>query len=177
MISEKMKRLVDNNGAIREMFEEGNRLKKKFGEENVYDFSLGNPSTKPPKEVNEAIINNLKDDEIHAYMSNSGYEDVREKIAKSLNCKFKTNYTSENIIMSVGAAGGLNVALKSILNPDDEVIVFVPYFMEYINYIENYDGKVVEVACNENFEPDLKDFENKISEKTKAIIINSPKTK
>lgn len=174
MISKKMKNLVNNNSTIREMFEEGNRLKKQYGEENVYDFSLGNPSTEPPKEVNESIINNLENKDIHAYMSNSGYEDVREKIAKSLNHKFKTNYTSKNIIMSVGAAGGLNVVLKSILNPDDEVIVFIPYFMEYKNYIENYDGKVVEVACNENFEPNLSELENKISEKTKAIIINSP---
>ena len=118
MISDKMKNLVSNNSTIREMFEEGNRLKKKYGEENVFDFSLGNPSVDPPIEVTKSIQKFSNIPNIHAYMSNSGYEDVREKIANSLNLKFSTNYTKENIVMSVGAAGGLNVALKSILNPE-----------------------------------------------------------
>lgn len=174
MISDKMKKLVKNNSTIREMFEEGNKLKKKYGEENVFDFSLGNPSVEPPEEVNKSIKNCLEIKNIHSYMSNSGYDDVREKVAQFLNKKFSTNYIKEGIIMSCGAAGGLNVVLKSILNPDDEVIVFVPYFMEYGYYIDNYNGKVVEVSCNDSFEPDLKDFEEKISSKTKAIIINSP---
>ena len=174
MISKKMMNLVNNNGAIREMFEEGNKLKKKYGEENVYDFSLGNPSSEPPKEVKDEIIKSLETKNIHSYMSNSGYEDVREKIANYLNNKFCMNYNKESIIMSVGAAGGLNVTLKSIINPEDEVIVFVPYFMEYKHYIENYNGKIVEVKCTIGFEPDLKDFESKITSKTKAIIINSP---
>ena len=174
MISDKMKKLVKNNSTIREMFEEGNKLKKKYGEENVFDFSLGNPSVEPPKEVNKSIKNCLEIKNIHSYMSNSGYDDVREKVAQFLNKKFSTSYIKEGIIMSCGAAGGLNVVLKSILNPDDEVIVFVPYFMEYGYYVDNYNGKVVEVSCNDSFEPDLKDFEEKISSKTKAIIINSP---
>ena len=174
MVSDKMKKLVKNNSTIREMFEEGNRLKKKYGEENVFDFSLGNPSVEPPEEVNKSIKNCLEIKNIHSYMSNSGYDDVREKVAQFLNKKFSTNYTKEGIIMSCGAAGGLNVVLKSILNPDDEVIVFVPYFMEYGYYVDNYNGKVVEVSCNDSFEPDLNDFEEKISSKTKAIIINSP---
>lgn len=174
MISDKMKKLVKNNSTIREMFEEGNKLKKKYGEENVFDFSLGNPSVEPPEEVNKSIKNCLEIKNIHSYMSNSGYDDVREKVAQFLNKKFSTNYIKEGIIMSCGAAGGLNVVLKSILNPDDEVIVFVPYFMEYGYYVDNYNGKVVEVSCNDSFEPDLKDFEEKISSKTKAIIINSP---
>ena len=174
MISDKMKKLVKNNSTIREMFEEGNKLKKKYGEENVFDFSLGNPSVEPPEEVNKSIKNCLEIKNIHSYMSNSGYDDVREKVAQFLNKKFSTNYIKEGIIMSCGAAGGLNVVLKSILNPDDEVIVFVPYFMEYGYYVDNYNGKVVEVSCNDSFEPDLNDFEEKISSKTKAIIINSP---
>ena len=174
MISDKMKKLVKNNSTIREMFEEGNKLKKKYGEENVFDFSLGNPSVEAPEEVNKSIKNCLEIKNIHSYMSNSGYDDVREKVAQFLNKKFSTNYIKEGIIMSCGAAGGLNVVLKSILNPDDEVIVFVPYFMEYGYYIDNYNGKVVEVSCNDSFEPDLKDFEEKINSKTKAIIINSP---
>jgi len=174
MISESMKELVKNNSVIREMFEEGKRLIKEYGEENVFDFSLGNPSVMPPKEVNEAIKKTLEDNDIHTYMSNCGYEDVRKKVAFSLNNRFKTDFKETNIIMCVGAAGGLNVSLRTILNPDDEVIVCIPYFMEYRNYIENYGGKIVEVSCNENFEPDIVDFENKISEKTKAVIIDSP---
>ena len=174
MISNRMKKLVNNNSVIRQMFEEGKKLKKKYGEENVYDFSLGNPSVQPPDEVNFAIRKSLDINSIHNYMSNSGYEDVRQKIAESLNLRFNTKYSNKNIIMSVGAAGGINVTLESILNPDEEVIVFIPYFMEYKNYIENYNGKVVEVLCNENFEPDMEDFEKKITSNTKAVIVNSP---
>ena len=174
MISNRMKKLVNNNSVIRQMFEEGKKLKEKYGVENVYDFSLGNPSVKPPDEVNLAIRKSLEENSIHNYMSNSGYEDVRQKIAESLNSRFNTKYSNKNIIMSVGAAGGINVTLEAILNPDEEVIVFIPYFMEYKNYIENYNGKVVEVLCNENFEPDMEDFEKKITSYTKAVIVNSP---
>lgn len=174
MIAKNMERLVKNNSVIREMFEEGKKLVKQYGKENVYDFSLGNPSVEPPKQVNIAIKKCLEDKNIHAYMANNGYEDVRKIIANSLNNRFATNFNEKNINMCVGAAGGLNVVLKSILNPDDEVIVLVPYFMEYRNYIENYQGKVIEVSCNENFEPDMTDFEDKINAKTKSVIINNP---
>ena len=174
MIAKNMEKLVKNNSVIREMFEEGKRLVKQYGKENVYDFSLGNPSVEPPKQVNEAIEKCLEDKNIHAYMSNNGYEDVRKMIANSLNHRFATNFKESNICMCVGAAGGLNVALKAILNPEDEVIVLIPYFMEYRNYIENYNGNVVEVLCNEDFEPDIADFEKKITTKTKAVIINNP---
>ena len=178
MISDKMKKLVKNNSVIREMFEEGKRLSKIYGEENVYDFSLGNPNVPAPKEVNEAIVKILETEDscfVHGYMSNSGYEDVREKIAQNINKKFGTDFKSNNLIMTVGAASGLNIVLKSILNPEDEVIVFAPYFSEYNNYIENYDGKVVKISPNlVNFMPNLKEFEEKINEKTKAVIINTP---
>lgn len=178
MISDKMKNLVKNNSVIREMFEEGKRLAKIYGKENVYDFSLGNPNVPAPKEVNEAIINVLKTEDscfVHGYMSNSGYEDVREKIAQNINKKFGTDFKSNNLIMTVGAASGLNIILKSILNPEDEVIVFAPYFSEYNNYIQNYDGKVVKVSPNlVDFMPNLEEFEEKINEKTKAVIINTP---
>lgn len=178
MISDKMKKLVENNSVIREMFEEGKRLSKIYGKENVYDFSLGNPNLPAPKEVNEAIINVLQNEDscfVHGYMSNSGYEDVREKIAESINKKFETNFKAKNLIMTVGAASGLNIVLKSILNSEDEIIVFAPYFSEYNNYIQNYDGKVIKVSPNtETFMPNLKEFEEKINEKTKAVIINTP---
>ena len=178
MISEKMKDLVKNNSVIREMFEEGKRLAKKYGKENVYDFSLGNPSVPAPKKVNESIKKIIDTEDslmVHGYMSNAGFEDVRKKIAESINNRFGTNFSAENIIMTVGAASGINIILKSILNSNDEVITFAPYFMEYKNYVKNYDGKLVEISPNtENFQPKLDEFESKITEKTKAVIINTP---
>ncbi len=178
MISDKMKKLVNNNSVIRQMFEEGKKLASIYGKENVYDFSLGNPSVPAPKEVNEAIKNIVDSEEsisLHGYMSNSGYEDVREAIANSINQKFNTDFDENNIIMTVGAASGMNIVLKSILNPNEEVIVFAPYFVEYKNYVNNYDGKIVEVLCKESdFQPDLEEFEQKINKNTRAVIINSP---
>lgn len=178
MIADKMKNLVKNNSVIREMFEEGKRLEEIYGKEKVYDFSLGNPSVPAPEKVKEAIIDIVQKEDpcfLHGYMSNAGFEDVREEIAQSINKRFSTNFNFKNIIMTVGAASGLNIVLKSILNPGDEVIVFAPYFSEYNNYIRNYDGTVVIVSPNiENFEPDLYEFEEKINEKTKAVIINTP---
>ncbi len=178
MVADNMKKLVQNNSVVREMFEEGKRLKKIYGENNVYDFSLGNPNLPAPNKVKEAIIDILEKEDscmIHGYTSNSGFEEVREKIAITINNKFSTEFTFKNIIMTAGAASGLNIVLKSILNPDDEVIVFAPYFSEYNHYIHNYNGMVRVVNTNkENFEPNLIEFEQKINEKTKAIIINTP---
>lgn len=178
MISEKMKPLVQNNSAIRIMFEEGKRLASIYGAENVYDFSLGNPNVPAPKEVEEAILEVLKEEEstfVHGYMSNSGYEDVRETIAQSLNERFGTNFGFRNILMTVGAASGLNIILKTLLNAEDEVITFAPYFLEYGSYVRNYDGKLVVVSPNTlNFQPNLDEFAEKITAKTKAVIINTP---
>lgn len=178
MISDKMKELVKNNSVIREMFEEGNRLAKIYGKENVFDFSLGNPSVPAPEKVKEAIIKIAESEDpcfLHGYMSNSGFEDVREKIAENINKKFETNFSSKNLIMTVGAACGLNIVLKSIINSGEEVIVFAPYFSEYNNYIKNYDGVITIVPANlKTFEPNLEEFEKKINSKTKAVIINTP---
>ncbi len=178
MISEKMKNFTKNSSAIRAMFEDGKNLAKIYGKENVYDFSLGNPSVEPPKEVKEAIYKILDTESpnfIHGYTNNSGYEDVRDAIANSINQKFETNFNFKNIIMTCGAAAGLNIVLKCILNPNDEVIVFAPFFGEYSNYIKNYDGKVIIVEPNtENFQIKLNDFETKITKNTKAVIINTP---
>lgn len=178
MISDKMKDLVKNNSVIREMFEEGNRLAKIYGKENVFDFSLGNPSVPAPEKVKEAIIKIAESEDpcfLHGYMSNSGFEDVREKIAENINKKFETNFSSKNLIMTVGAASGLNIVLKSIINSGEEVIVFAPYFSEYNNYIKNYDGVITIVPANlKTFEPNLEEFEKKINSKTKAVIINTP---
>ena len=178
MISEKMMPLLRNNSAIRMMFEEGNRLAALFGRENVYDFSLGNPSVPAPPEVNQAIRDVLEEEDtllVHGYMSNSGYEDVREAIAQSLNDRFGTGFGARNLIMTVGAASALNIILKAVLNPDDEVLTFAPYFVEYGNYVRNYDGKLVVVpADTETFQPNLAVFRSMINKRTKAVIINTP---
>ena len=178
MISEKMQPLIHNNSAIRAMFEEGKRLASIYGAENVYDFSLGNPNVPAPAEVNQAICDIIKEEEstfIHGYMSNAGYEDVRQAVAKSLNRRFGTSFHQNNILMTVGAASGLNVILKTLLNPEDEVITFAPYFVEYGNYVRNYDGKLVVISPDtRDFEPNLNEFEEKITPRTKAVIINTP---
>jgi len=178
MISEKMIKLTQNNSAIRAMFEEGNRLAALHGRENVYDFSLGNPNFPSPEAVKQAIIDLATEEDpvtLHGYMSNIGYPDVRRAIADSLNEKFDTSFDENCIIMSVGAAGGLNVVLKTLLNPGDEVIVISPYFVEYGNYINNFDGKLVAVPANaDDFQPDHEKLRSAITAKTKAVILNSP---
>lgn len=179
MIADKMQNMVKNSSAIRAMFEEGNRLAKIYGAENVFDFSLGNPNVPAPQAVKDAIIDILNEEEpvaLHGYTnSNAGYEDVREAVAASLNERFGTAFAGKNIVMTVGAAGGLNVALKILLNPGDEVIVFAPYFGEYRSYTANFDGVLVAISPNtEDFQPKLDEFEAKITEKTKAVIVNTP---
>lgn len=178
MISEKMVGLVQNSSIIRAMFEEGKKLADIYGEENVYDFSIGNPSVEPPVEVKEAIIDIITNESpnlVHGYMNNSGYEDVRAVVAKHINNTQGTSFVEENIVMTVGAAGGLNVIFKALLNKGDEVIVFAPYFGEYRSYVSNYDGVLVEVSPNTvDFQPNLEEFKEKITAKTKAVIINTP---
>ena len=178
MISEKMKPYVKNNSAIRMMFEEGNRLRAKYGADKVFDFSLGNPSVPAPDCVREAIIelaNETDPTVLHGYMSNAGFEDVRQTIAESLNKRFDTKFSAKNLIMTVGAASGLNVILKTILNPGEEVSVFAPYFLEYGAYVRNYDGVLVEISPDTTtFQPNLVEFEKKITPKTRAVIVNTP---
>lgn len=178
MISERMKPYVNNNSAIRAMFEEGNRLKALYGEDKVFDFSIGNPNVPAPDCVQETIIDLVKNMDpvvLHGYMNNAGFEDVRQSIAESLNRRFGTNFAAKNLIMTVGAASGLNITFKALLNPGDEVIVFAPYFLEYGAYVKNYDGVLVEVSPDTStFQPNLEEFKSKINEKTKAVIVNNP---
>ena len=176
MISERMKPYVNNNSAIRAMFEEGNRLKALYGEDKVFDFSIGNPNVPAPDCVQETIIDLVKNMDpvvLHGYMNNAGFEDVRQSIAESLNRRFGTNFAAKNLIMTVGAASGLNITFKALLNPGDDV--FAPYFLEYGAYVKNYDGVLVEVSPDTStFQPNLEEFKSKINEKTKAVIVNNP---
>ena len=178
MISEKMKGYVKNSSVIRAMFEEGKRMAAIYGADHVYDFSLGNPNVPAPAKVKEAVYDILENEDslmVHGYMSNSGYDDVRGTIAEHLNGLYGTTYKADNLLMIVGAAGGMNVFMKTILNPGDEVITFSPYFTEYRAYVTNYDGKLVEIPCDaETFQPDVEALAANVNERTKAVIINSP---
>lgn len=178
MISNLMKQYVEQSSPIRAMFEEGKRLSEIYGKENVFDFSLGNPNVEPPESVKNSIIEILNSETptyVHGYMNNSGYEDVRKSISSNLNEKYGTNLTEESIVMTCGAAGGLNVIFKTLLNEGDEVIIFAPFFGEYKFYVANYGGVIKVVSPDLNtFEPNLKEFEDKITKRTKAVIINTP---
>lgn len=169
------KEKVINSSWIRKMFEEGENLAKIHGEENVFNFSLGNPYKEPPKKIKESVSKFMEEEGLHKYMTNAGFVDVREKIAQHLNKESLTKIQGRNIIMTSGAAGGLNIILKSLLNKDEEIIVFAPYFVEYAFYAENHRGKIKVVdTSHNNFIPRAEDLKSALNEKTKAVIINSP---
>ena len=176
MISAKIKEKLASGSAIRKMFEEGNRLKKIYGEDKVFDFSIGNPDLEPPKEVADAL-KELADNPtpgMHGYMSNSGYESTRAAIAAQRASQSGLEISAGAVCMTVGAASAMNDVLHSLLDDGDEVIVLAPFFMEYINYIENHNGKVIIVQTDDKFMPDFDAIKAAITPKTKAIIINSP---
>lgn len=178
VISEEMERLLATGSTLRAMFEEGKKMRKEFGAENVYDFSLGNPSVPTPPEFNEAlkeVIDTTDSMMLHGYMSNAGYEISREAIAQDLNQRFGTSFRMENVTMTVGAANALVVAMKILINPGDEVIIFAPFFLEYRNYISDFGGVTVVVPPNPpTFMPDMEQFAAAITEKTRAVIIDNP---
>lgn len=175
MFSEKIMTNLQSSSWIRAMFEEGAKLAAIYGADNVYDFSLGNPYAEPPEEVLNSLKKHIDQKGLYRYMNNAGYPEVREKIAQALQKESAVQLSANNVVMTVGAAGGLNVVLKSILNPGEEVIVFAPYFVEYNFYVDNHGGKTVVVSPDTStFEPDLIALEKHISQKTKALIINNP---
>lgn len=176
MFSKEVVAALEGSSMIRKMFEEGNALRKQYGDDKVYDYSLGNPTIEPPAEVKQALKDIANSDEkgMHRYMSNSGYEFTREAIAKMLSKEASFEIPASNVVMTVGAAGGLNVTLRSLLNPGEEVIVLAPCFMEYFAYVKNFKGVVKVVETDEKFRPDVKAIEEAITPNTKAIIINSP---
>ena len=175
-ISKAILDVLEQSSWIRKMFEEGIELKKQFGEKNIFDLSLGNPLLEPPEKFKRKLIELSNSDEkgLHRYMPNQGFLSTREKVANSLAKESNFPITAEELIITTGAAGGLNAILKSILNPNDEIIVFSPFFVEYLFYIKNHNGIPVIAKTDGNFFPDLSDLSERITKNTKGIIINSP---
>ena len=167
---------IESGSWIREMFEIGERLKLKNGAENVFDFSLGNPVLEPPEEVHKELLNLLKipSKGMHRYMPNAGYFETREFIAGIMQKETKLPFKSDDLVMSVGAGGGLNVVLKSLLDPGDEVLALTPYFVEYRAYVENHGGILALARTTPEFQPDLNSIEETLNRQTKVVIINSP---
>jgi len=175
-ISKKMNEFARSASWIRKMFEEGARLKNEFGADNVFDFSLGNPDLPPPKEFQKTLMQLAADDMpgSHAYMPNNGYPFVREAVAASISREQGVDLTANEMLMTCGAAGGLNVTLKALLDPGDEVIILAPFFVEYKFYVDNHGGVSKVVATDRNFDLDREAIAEAVNERTKAIIINSP---
>jgi len=175
-ISSKIGEFMQRGSWIRKMFEEGARLKAKYGAEKVFDYTLGNPILPPPEEVITELQRIVRDgpDKMHGYMANAGYEEVRDKVARYLKKTFKIAFKAEHIVMTSGAGGGMNVFLKAVMDPGDEVIIIAPYFVEYLFYIDNHGGKPVKVNAGKDFDLDVSAVEKSITKKTKAIVICSP---
>ena len=176
MISSHIKEKLASGSLIRKMFEEGNKRKAIYGAENVFDFSIGNPDLEPPKEVKDALKAIVEEDVPggHGYMSNSGYEATRAAIAKKRSEESSVKVEANAVCMTVGAAAAMNDVFHSILDQGDEVILLAPFFMEYLNYIDNHGGKAVIVQTDDKFMPDVDSIIKAVTPKTKAIVINSP---
>jgi aspartate aminotransferase len=175
-IAKAIKDALSGGSAIRKMFEEGSRLKKLYGEDNVFDFSIGNPDLEPPKAFHDTLVKLASEDKkgSHGYMPNAGYMDVRNTLAKKVSREHGVDIDGSHLVMSVGAAGALNTVFKSILNPGDEVIVARPYFMEYRAYVANFGGVLVEVDSADDFNLNIEAIKKVLGEKTAAVLINSP---
>lgn len=174
-IAHKMESMISKSSWIRKMFEDGAKLKARHGQDKVFDFSLGNPNVPPPPVFREKLLEILNRPDIsHGYMPNSGYPDVREAVAKTLSKEQNVQVSGEDVVMTCGAAGAMNVVLKSILNPGEEVLVPAPYFVEYDAYAANHGGVIKAVPTGEDFIPDMSALSYAISPKTRAVLINSP---
>ncbi len=170
--------LGSKRSVIREIFEYGKKRSEEVGAENVFDFSLGNPSVNPPKEITETIISLLNNENatlLHGYTSAQGDLNTRKTIANKINRDFRLNLTENNIYVTCGAAASLSISLKAVLNDGEECVVFAPFFTEYRVFVENAGGKlIVSKPLDDSLQIDVKDLEDKITDKTKAVIINSP---
>ncbi|HQG31266.1 MAG TPA: pyridoxal phosphate-dependent aminotransferase [Deltaproteobacteria bacterium] len=172
-VSERMMGYMENSSWIRKMFEEGTRLKALHGAENVFDFSLGNPDVPPPGGV-LTMMSELSKTMNHGYMPNAGFPDARAEIAEYASQLYEVPLSGDDIVMSCGAGGGINVVLKAITNPADEIIAISPYFVEYGFYVENHGGILVKAPCGPDFLPSIENIQKAITRRTKAIIVNSP---
>ena len=175
-ISEYINSMIDKTSWIRKMFEEGARRKKEFGDDKVFDFSIGNPVFEPPVAVREALKKLAADTApgTHRYMPNPGYPETRTFMAETISSESGKPFAMQDIVMTCGAGGALNVVLRTLLNPDDEVLVIKPFFVDYLNYITNYRGKPVPVESNEDFSLNIEAIRAALTPRTKAMIINSP---
>ena len=175
-VSLKIRESIEKSSWVRKMFEEGARLKAEFGADNVYDFSLGNPDIDPPAAFFDVFkkMSNSTQKGVHGYMPNAGFMDVRNAVAKKIEKEHKVKLDGNSIIMTCGAAGGMNIVLKSILDPGEEVIVIKPFFGEYNFYISNHNGVPVAVDSNKDFSINIDAVEKAITDKTKGVIINTP---
>jgi len=174
--SKKIQSFIERSSWIRKMFEEGSVRKAKFGIENVFDFSLGNPNLEPPIRFKQILRELVEDSNPgqHAYMPNAGYVDTRQAVANYLNKNNRQTFGPDDIVMTTGAGGALNVVLKTILNQGEEIVIPSPYFVEYNFYIDNHQGVSRAVATGPGFSLDFKAIEEAITEKTRAVLINSP---
>ena len=175
-VSKKIEGAITKSSWIRRMFEDGIRLKQQYGAENVFDFSLGNPNVHPPPELKRALLEAAKDDRpgVHGYMPNAGLPETRAAVAAKLSRDHGVEIGADHVIMTCGAAGALNVILKTLLDPADEVIIPVPYFVEYQSYVDNHGGVVKLVKSRGDFSLDLWAVEEAVTEKTRAVLINTP---
>jgi len=175
-VSEKIAKTITQQSWIRKMFEDGMRLKKEFGAENVFDFSLGNPNVDPPPALKKALLETASDERpgVHAYMPNAGFPETRAAVAGHLGREKGISLTADHVIMTCGAAGALNVILKAILDPGDEVLIMVPFFVEYLAYVDNHGGVAKTVKTKADFSLDLGAIEASITERTRAVLVNSP---
>ena len=175
-IAHKVKDSLQRGSWIRVMFEAGAKLRQEKGAENVFDFSLGNPNV-PPPEAFYQVLTRLAADRtpgMHGYMPNAGVPGVRQKLAAYLERTFAFAFTPDDVVMTVGAGGALNIIFKTILNPGEEIVVPMPYFVEYDTYLDNHGGKVCRVATNDDFSLNLQNIANAINEKTAGVLINTP---
>jgi aspartate aminotransferase len=175
-VSEKIKAMIEKSSWVRRMFEEGALRKNQYGAENVFDFSLGNPNLEPPVKFREILLQVVSDGSTgsHSYMPNAGYVETRQAVADYLSNINKLSFTRDDIVMTAGAAGAMNVVMKTILNPGDEVIIPAPFFMEYYYYVDNYGGVSRIVETNPDFSLNLDRIEEAIGDNTRAVLVNNP---
>lgn len=175
-VSKKIEGMVAGSSLIRRMFEEGTRLKAEYGAENVFDFSLGNPNLEPPEAFRAALRDLISDPwpGMHGYMPNAGFPKVRDALAAHISLEQQVEVPADNIIMTVGAGGALNVVLKAVLDPGDEVVVPKPCFVEYHTYVDNHGGLFRPVRCLPNFDLNPSAIDAAITSRTRVVLINSP---